>query len=567
MTLKSCIEKYENPQSSLTPYITPIWNSLKYEVRNGEVTETVDGAISVLRAIAAKLQSDSSQLDEYVNTVFRDTLDDLSEQTYVEQAGKMCLAVVSSGPRAFVSHSSKFLDSVKQNIQQAKSVTHTRDLLEVLHFLLEARQALTKVHNDDGELLSRDAATPFDSLFHKVYLPLWQKHITQAEGVNVGVLKAVTSGVAMLLVQEVALTGGKRSLLCSDELCSEITSLFTHRLLMPLTLSPKDAAAMAVDADIGLQEALSTIVSTYMDGFATVVASTKAAILSQNWKFTKQQQSIKRLWQITCQVSFIGCSKLPQGVALSSSAEKKYSPLHHFLTWTGALLQLTESLLTKQADPPVIRHMTAAIQHSICSFRDACGSSSKQVSLHADGDSPSDWAEEVRQAIAGADIPSDWLSLLSSQYFDIYDKVVLKFKDEGQIPASGSGDVYADFTRLSLFIVRHLYRRFTKESPTENGQTMLQVADGLFYTEGQLTAVIDQIAKIATLTIQTLDAPSQRFYNLSTEAFQLFRQREVAPPYWSVDRDSFGVLNLLTIGILSGLWPDAMVDLVSCNFT
>lgn len=514
----------------------------------------------MLRAIAAKLKDDPPQLDNYVNMVFTDSLDDLSQLAYVKQAGRICVAVVSSSPQAFTSHASRLVDSVKLNIQQAKSPTHTRDLLDVLYSVLKARQTLIELYPGNATLLLRDSAVHFETLFQKVYLPLWQKYIVDASGTEADVLNGVTSGVAMLVVQQIAGPDGKRSLLCSSEVCSEITTLFVHRLLMPLTLSPREAAAMVADSDIGLQEALSTIVTSYMDGFAVVVALTKAAVLSRDWK-SIQKRHTDHLWHTICRVSFISCSKIPEGMAVSTAAGKKYSSLSHFLTWTGALLQLLEWTLANQANPRVVQLVVAGIHHSIRCFRDACGSPARQVKLHDNDDGQVDWAKEIAECTAGGDLPADWLRLLSD-YYEIYDGLGLKPAEETQTTAIGGEAVLANFTRLSLFIVRHLYRRFT----TERGG-VLHLADGLDYTQTQLTAVIDQISKMAALTIQALDAPSQQFYKLSREAFQLFREGQAASPHRNAEDSSNGVLSLLTLGIVSSLWPDAMTDLVSYHYS
>lgn len=92
-TIKACVEQYDNTQASVVPHIEKIWNSLKYEVRNGEVKETIDATLDVLRTIARKLDGtkthklDVSLLKGYVDLVSRDCRDDLANPTYTKQAG------------------------------------------------------------------------------------------------------------------------------------------------------------------------------------------------------------------------------------------------------------------------------------------------------------------------------------------------------------------------------------------------------------------------------------------------------------------------------------------------
>lgn len=578
MTMEACIERYRDTTIGLIPFIPSIWNSLKYEVRNGEVAETVQSATSVLRAIAVKFQDDKPQLNDYVNMVFRDSLDDLSEPDYVKPAGQICLAVISSGPQAFVSHSPKLVDSVVQKIPQFKSATYatyTRDLLDLLYAILNARQALVHLHPNHETLLAAKSATHFQNLFHKVYLQLWQNNVVNEGGPRLDILRAVTGGVAMLVAQEIVLPDGKRSLLCSVDVCKEICSLFTHRLLIPLTLSPRDAATMIPAVDIGIQEALSTVVTHFMDGFQMIVAATTDTISDRDWK-SPSRRSINHLWQVIAQVSFIGCSQVPQEIALTSP-NKNYSSLHHFLNWTGALLQLTESFLANGADSRVVKLMVAGLHHSMCFFRDACGGEVLQVvKLHSDGEDSLDWEREVKRVTAGKEIPLEWLRLLRTfqspddpaprQPNTVGDTRAVATPAQDRLAGPNYLPIFTDCIRLSLFIVRYLFRRFTKETHDSEGNMVLGLADEIAgYSEKRRRAILEHIERMAPMTIKALDARSQLFYKLPTEAFRLFSDCKVTAPYWRVEEE--GALDLLTLSILKGLWPDAMTDLVSTSQT
>jgi DNA repair/transcription protein MET18/MMS19 len=215
--------------------------------------------------------------------------------------------------------------------------------------------------------------------------------------------------------------------------------------------------------------------------------------------------------------------------------------------------------------------MVAGLHDSMCCLRDACGSEAQQVNLHPDGEDTLDWAREVKKVTAGAEIPSEWLRLLHSHYPDIHDQIwpntvedaqAIATSTETQAPGSSSQDVFADFIRLSLFIVRHFFRRVTKEIHDSEGKLVLHLADEIAdYSEKRRRAILEHVERMAPMTIKALDARSQQFYKLPTEAFRLFSNCKITAPYWSVAED--GALNLLTLSILKGLWPDAMTDLVS----
>ncbi|KAB5530501.1 Dos2-interacting transcription regulator of RNA-Pol-II-domain-containing protein [Coniochaeta sp. 2T2.1] len=567
MTMKACIDNYRNPQASVIPYIPSIWNSLKYEVRNGEVAETVESATLVLRAVGVVLQNDPVQLNDYVHLVFRDSLEDLGEPNYAKQAGQLCLAVISSSPQAFVPHSRKLVDSVIQQIPQfgsATYATYTRDLLDLLKSILRARHALVQFEPDHKDLLAAESAAHFQTLFHKVYLPIWHNNITSESGPELNLLREVTSGVALLAKQQIATSDGQRALLCSTDVFREICSLFTQRLLMPLTLSRRDAVALNVDAPIGLEEALAVIMSHYIEGFQTLVATTTEAILDRQNVWSDTSRCID-LWTVISAVSYVGCSLLPDEIALTSGA-KKYSSLHHFMVWTGALLQLTEAFLTGGSAPRPVRFLVGGLQHAMCTFQEACEAETKQLNLLSDGTDSLDWAREFKKITAGADIPTEWRHVLASRYPDIYDQLRQGTTEGSQSAPPSDEGTYANFIRLSLFIIRHMCRRLTKQSQGDDGKTRLYLADDIMaYPEKRRTPILTQVERMGPMIIQALDAASQQYYSLSTEAFRLFSDCNLEAPYWSVNTLENGALNLLTLSILKGLWPAAMADIYQPN--
>merc|ERR1712054_11611 len=51
-TVKACAEAYKNPEQTVNPYVDSIWSSLKYEVRNGEIEDTIWATLEVLKILA-----------------------------------------------------------------------------------------------------------------------------------------------------------------------------------------------------------------------------------------------------------------------------------------------------------------------------------------------------------------------------------------------------------------------------------------------------------------------------------------------------------------------------------
>jgi DNA repair/transcription protein MET18/MMS19 len=257
---------------------------------------------------------------------------------------------------------------------------------------------------------------------------------------------------------------------------------------------------------------------------------------------------------LMARLAFIGCSKPSDPTSTSSQ-----SPLGHFITLTGALLQTTEVLLQRKANPAVIAFVLSGINGAARNLNDACPPVPKQGLSGLEFASPANWVQEFRAATVGSNISSDWAQLLASQC------------DERQAAVSASAattesslDVRPRFTRLTLFIIRHLYRRFTQETVDgTSGESELGPANELLaYYQQQLSPepIMYQLANMASFIIRSLDAAAQRSLNLAIQAFQLFGEPAVKSSYRK--GEGHELLNILTLGILESLWPDSMVELV-----
>lgn len=536
--------------------------------------ESIEGTLDVLRSIANKMDGtptqklDANLLKSYIDLVFGDCHDDLSNPTYTKQAGLLLTTVITSNVRAFTLETQRVVESINQNLRQPKSPSHTRDLLGLQNSLLRARAALIEnrqnIHPGDEEQLESEPLDHLRGLFHQVYLPIWRDNSTaHPTGEQVGILKEDIRGLALLCSQQAVLPGGSNALLNSRAVCSEVCSLFIHRILSSLTLSSNDNTSPKGEIEDELVLALRSIVMSYRDGFAALVESSKAAIKSRDWK-SPSQQSLGALKDLVARVAFIGCSEIPSSIASDPSSAEIYSPLDHFITLTGALLEITELLLEGRADPTAISLVLSGIHGAARNFSDACPPIPTQ-GISVVTDMPVDWLEEFRQATLGACVSSDWSRLMNTHY-GLQTEQGSQDLNPGAVPAPDKESrTLEQFTRLSVFIIRHLYRRFTKETPASTGDgTILNVADELATYHQQDVSpgpFLYQLASTASFVIRRLDAGSQRWYNLAAESFLFFRSPNLAPPYWSKEND--GVLNVLTMGVLESLWPDAMVELVN----
>ncbi|KAK4170126.1 MMS19 nucleotide excision repair protein [Cladorrhinum sp. PSN259] len=529
-TIKACIEQYENPQTSVVPQIEKIWGSLKYEVRNGEVKETIDATLEVLRAIARKLDGSNTQkLDErllkgYIDIVFRDCRDDLSNPTYTKQAGLLLMTVTTTNIRGYILYNATFIDIIRQNLRQPKSPSHTRDLLLLLNSALKTRLDLVKNrkegHPDDEELLKTESHVHLETLFHDVYLPIWTGKASEAGSEEKDVLKQVVQGLALLVSQKVLTPEGEVYLLYPGSICSEICSLLTVTLIKGLTLSPNDNqtndSALEDEVVVGLR----SIVMNYTDGYYELVSRAKLEIANRSWE-SASEYALGAMRDFVSRLAFIGCSEIPTHTHIVADSRRPFSPLQHFITATGAFVKLFKHA---ESNKVANTYVISSLHASVIWFRDACEAKYKKESLVPYSSSDKNWLEEFRS------LGINWLENLQGDGVP-KDEALNGLKEDNP-------EVYRQFLRLSLFTVAHLY-----------GNATAQNQPG--WTEKSLA----QLAQMAALVIRNLDEKLQVTCNLSQEAFDFFSDRLSSP------RSDEPLNGLLTVGVLQGLRPGALTEL------
>jgi DNA repair/transcription protein MET18/MMS19 len=539
-TIKACIEQYENPQANIVPHIETIWNSLKYEVRNGEVKETIDATLDVLRTIARKLDGtttyklDVSLLKGYVDLVSRDCRDDLANPTYTKQAGLLLMTVISANIRAYVLYNAGFIDTIRQNLRQPKSPSHTRDLLLLLNSLLKTRMELfrdrQKGHPDDEENLRTEPRSHLDTLFHDVYLPVWTDKTKEPDSEERDVLKQVIQGLALLVSQQVLQPDGAPVLLCSGSVCSEICSLLSLTITKGLSLSSNDNETEDTALEDEAVLALRTIVMNYTDGYAELAGRVKAEIKKRDWT-NRSEYSLGALKDLLSRFTFIGCSEIPSNIP--SDTHKQYSPLQHFITLTASLLEIfplspeTKSIRLDES-ASANAHVISSLHASVIWFRDACEAKYGKEALTSVFSGNQNWLGEFRQ------LPEDWL--LQVQRGDVDTNAVLApvMEDDPK--------VHNQFLKLGLFIVRYLYRAATAgpRGPWDE-------------------RALVQLSQMAALVVRSLGEEQQVSCTLADEAFNFFRDADKPSP-----SSSELLTGLLTLGILQGLRPGALTGLVCC---
>jgi len=535
MTLKACVESYGHPQTGVVPYVEKIWNSLKYEVRNGEVKETIDATLNVLRAIARKLDGsktqnlDASLLKNYIDLVFKDCRDDLANPTYTKQAGLLVVSVITATIHGYTLKSPALLDCLRLNFRQPKSPSHTKDLILILNSFLTSRLDLYKNrkqgHPEDEEQLKSEPQTQLESLFHDVYLGIWTTKSSEPGNENTEVLKQVLRGLALLVSQQVVQANGETALLCSRETCSAICTLLTQQLIKGLTLSSNDNAANDASLDEEAQLALRTVSANYTPAYREFSRRAKTEIRKRDW-INASEYSSDSLRDILFRLAYVGCSGMPFDIPGGGTPSQPFSPLQHYITFTATLLDLfpLSSPDSPHGESLANSYVIAALHAGLLFFRDAFVDKYQSEALAPYSKSDESWVKEFKS------LPDNWIHQLST--------------GEAVISPVGEDDpeAYRQFLKLSLFLVRHLYRAATTgPSNIWTGRTL------------------SQIANIAALVVRGLDEQLQVSCNLAQEAFSFFSDDNAPIPNKGASH-----FELLTRGVVEGLWPGAMVELV-CN--
>ena len=238
-TITACFDNYTHVQQGLQPFGQDIWSSLKYEVRNGEVDETIQAALEVIRQFSKRL--DGEDLAAFVFSVMRDCLEDLSNPTYVEGAGKLLLCVLAASPNAFAIAVTPTITQCKDNLRRPKSPAHAAGILSLLNSMLSVRlqiigTGLPEVSLETQALRTTDPA--ITALFDDVYAP---NCVLVADSLTKPSIKATPAiqGMGLLMTQPAAHSiATSFARLLPTELCDRIYRKISELVLDPTSVFP-----------------------------------------------------------------------------------------------------------------------------------------------------------------------------------------------------------------------------------------------------------------------------------------------------------------------------------------
>ncbi|KAK7908040.1 MMS19 nucleotide excision repair [Apiospora marii] len=434
LTLEACVAQYEHVAQGVVPYANQIWASLKYEVRNGEIRDTIDATLKAIGTLAKRLPE--ADLRDFFSAAWRDLGDDLSNATYTSQAGQLLTSIAAASSKSFSLVAETAMPHITTTLRQTQSESHQADILALLNSLLLVRSALIDVAGENDNL--KDDLFG-DELFADAYARIWES------GAGPHVLAKAMDGMASLVSQRAS--GPDSRIICSQQVCENVFQwLALSSIIYPLegkslvqNASEEDSLAICNAATTALGRA----VPLYPPGFQQLVfdfLSTMPKFLGNKQAHATDQAAL--LNDVALRLTRIGCS----------APVKLGSPLLNFVVLINGLLQGLHSLLK---EPPVYWiAILDAIHVAILRSADTL------AALLPDKESlspPGDNATNRQQWITGVDKYVPGLPRIDLDQLGDLD-LTLKSLNEMEGDAVSS---YKQFQGYSIHVVSQLYRRFT----------------------------------------------------------------------------------------------------------
>ncbi|KAM0287761.1 hypothetical protein ACHAQH_000293 [Verticillium albo-atrum] len=454
-TIKACLDSYTHVQQGIVPYVDKIWTSLKYEVRNGEIEDTIKGTLEVIRTIADKLTD--NDLRDFALTVQRDCLDDLANPTYAAGSGKLLIAVHGAKPSAFAIMVSPTLTHVKENLRHTRSSEHTRSLLALSNALLKLRATLVDPSMAAEDLQAFRSTEPaFVSLHREAYaLPFHQATNPGAPKDVISIGLEAIEGMGLLIIQPSASSGSKFGLMLQEKAASELCSeLSTFLFAAESDAGSESTSALINQALIALQKASIIFPPVFpkllSDGFEVCHAAASRS--------TAERQAT--LHYVLPKLAFIGCSEVP----------KSKHKTENFELLLGTFLTELNSTLNSKASADIWVEYAIGVQVALRSYRDACESSLgrpikaelRQGNERQQNEDAAREKEDARFSAAG------WVQYVSQRFptFATIEKQEVTSGPEAEIVGGSALEdaaeqLFGDFILIGLFVTRQLYRRAT----------------------------------------------------------------------------------------------------------
>lgn len=549
-TLRACIEEYSHPEQSVAPYAGKIWDSLKFEVRNGEVEDTIWATLEVLKALTTRLEGDT--LREFALTVTRECVGDLSNQAYAAAAGRLLVSVLSADARAFALMASPAAAHIKENLRHPKSSTHKLDLLKILRILLETRLLLTDMELPNPERQDFGAT---DSVFRPLYGDVYRILVESADGTDdVKLVTEAVQGAAALVCQRPSSQMASHAeLLLPEETCAHICDVLFSIAARSWELRSRQSTSHdLINESI---KALRRATEAYPLGSQPLMERGLAIIRDSYGDAVTE--SVSTIQRISSVIAFVGCSTLSPSVAHATKC---------FLALTCALTFELSAAMESKRDARLWCALVAGIETAVHFFRDAFSDVSLEDpsrSQRLEDDESLSRDSWLTNIMTKYPVLSSMESASATSTFDTKTLVIPE--------VVSTFEVRDDYLFVGLAICRHLYRKATK--PVEHGLGFMTLGLADCFSGADPEAAyrhLSMVSDLASFIVGETSRSGCLSPPIETYFLTLFRD-DLIPhrpspagdiqPEGSWDWLATGPLSVLSWGILKSMPPSGVTRL------
>ncbi|KAH8675443.1 Dos2-interacting transcription regulator of RNA-Pol-II-domain-containing protein [Xylariales sp. PMI_506] len=559
-TLDSCLAKYENAKQNVFPYADQIWSSLKYEVRNGEIQDTVAATLKTISTLAKRL--DAEDLQQFFSTAWSDLSEDLSNTNYTSQAGQLLTAIAGASHEAFSLAMKTSIPHIEQNLKQTKPNSLQSELLSLLNAVLLVRSAL--IDSQDGSGYLQDSLFG-DNLFNGIYARIWSEWTqSQTSPDRPGIMSKLIDGMSYLVIQKSS--DGQRTMLCSNTVCSRIFS----SLGSPAVIYPLEGRRFLQGSNETEQEELSSaagralarVAPLYPIGYQQLISQFLGSTTIIAEKYAPSASQAEALREAGSRLAIIGCSAIVEST----------SPLLNFVSLINTLLVGLDRVLRASVLywTPVIDAIHISILQSFASLTAKLTEKHlDQLSLSSTDIKSHEWYDQFHLQVAG--IPQ----------IDKADIGSLEKTSEalGNLQ-SDEVSAYIQFKGYALFVVAQIYRRVVSVKQNPNGSSRSYTKElgpdfSNLPADKHQDQFLYQLGRMATSVIRTFSEEEQKSLLLLEDVFLMFHgetkelRSEIYSSLFDVhDEPSTGLIRdsaqfrtaPLAMGIMQALWPNVLSD-------
>ncbi|KAK6221039.1 hypothetical protein LQW54_001612 [Pestalotiopsis sp. IQ-011] len=550
LTLESCLSCYDDPQQSVVPYADQVWSALKYEVRNGEIQDTIQATLKTLGALTKRLQG--TQLQEFLGAVWIDISDDISNETYIRAAGRLLTSISGASRESFSLSAKQNVPFIVKTLKQTKSPTHQSELLGILNALLQLRGQISHSSTaDDTHDLQDDMFG--DVLFNDVFTPFWsiwtQSHHSPDRSTIVANL---IDGMAQMVNERCSEDKQKR--LCSDATCNRVFSWLgapsiTYPLGQRTFLLGQTEAEFDKIVDSATR-ALASLSDLYLTGFQHLLEQFLDALGKFATNCSPTNLDLAAIKDALVRLRFIAFNGA-QGLVVRNT-----------ISLVIALLQGMQKLAGVSAKYGVI--FVEAIHLAIRRPLDFITERKKSSEVFGLGATESqDWLEQLKAQVQG-------LPEIDQGNLGDFTKV-----RETEEPDE-LGSKYQLLVRFSMSVVIQLYRGSVELRQLPDAKYPLSISVKPELEKGA-ELYNHRLGQLAAEVISFLSIQDQVQLGLSRQAFLLFTEplesdteethfRKLAHALhpsdtWVLCRDDERTAPLV-LGVIQSLHPKAIVDII-----